>query len=108
MGCNEGNCTLKEATIISAIIRDKSIPLQHTAAAMLKIAEMQYNGANSIFLRTMVEKKYNLPYRVLDAMVFHFLRFQQEERKMPVLWHQCMLSFIKLYGKDISNEQKKA
>ena len=30
------------------------------AAAMLKIAEMEYNGVNSLFLRTLIEKKYAL------------------------------------------------
>jgi essential nuclear protein 1 len=104
--CQEGNCSLKEATIICAIIRDKSIPLQHTSVAMMKIAEMDYNGANSLFLRTMIEKKYALPFRVIDAMVFHFLRFKQDRRDMPVLWHQCWLSFVKIYGKDCSEEQK--
>ena len=42
---------------------------------MLKIAEMEYSGANSIFLRLLLDKKYALPYRVLDALVFHFLGF---------------------------------
>ena len=26
--------------------------------------------------------------------------------EMPVLWHQCWLSFVKIYGKDCSEEQK--
>ncbi len=30
---------------------------------MLKIAEMEYNGANSIFLRLLLDKKYALPFR---------------------------------------------
>lgn len=51
-----------------------SIPMLHSAAAMLKLAEMDYNGANSIFLRILFDKKYALPYRVVDAVVFHFTR----------------------------------
>ena len=39
------------------------------SAAMLKIAEMKYNGANSIFLRILIAKKYALPFRVIDALV---------------------------------------
>ena len=31
-------------------------------------------GANSIFLRHFFDKKYALPYRVIDAVVYHFLR----------------------------------
>ena len=44
------------------------------SAVMLKIAEMEYSGANSIFLRIFFDKKYAMPYRVVDAVVFHFLR----------------------------------
>jgi essential nuclear protein 1 len=60
--------------IISSILAKNSIPMLHSAAAILKIAEMDYNGANSIFLRTLLDKKYALPFRVVDAVVFHFLR----------------------------------
>ena len=69
-----GTCTLREATIISSVMAKHSIPMLHSAAAILKIAEMDYNGANSIFLRTLLDKKYALPYRVVDAVVFHFLK----------------------------------
>nr|XP_024216690.1 bystin [Halyomorpha halys] len=80
----------------------------HSAAALLKIAEMDYNGANSIFLRILYDKKYALPYRVVDASVFHFLRFEREKRELPVLWHQALLTFVQRYKSDISSEQKEA
>ena len=44
---------------------------------MLKLAEMDYSGVNSIFLRILVDKKYALPFRVIDAVVYHFLRSVQ-------------------------------
>ena len=69
-----GDCTLREAVIISSVLVKNSIPMLHSAAALLKIAEMDYNGANSIFLRALLDKKYALPYRVVDAVVFHFLK----------------------------------
>lgn len=59
---------------MSSVLAKNSIPMLHSAAALLKIAEMDYNGANSIFLRTLLDKKYALPYRVIDAVVFHFLK----------------------------------
>jgi len=31
-------------------------------------------GANSIFIRALLDKKYALPYRVVDAVFFHFYR----------------------------------
>ncbi len=69
-----GTCTLREAVIVGSILAKTSIPVLHSSAALLKIAEMDYNGANSIFLRILVDKKYALPYRVVDAVVYHFLR----------------------------------
>ena len=69
-----GTCTLREAVIIGSIVAKLSIPILHSSAALLKIAEMDYTGANSIFLRIFIDKKYALPYRVVDGVVFHFLR----------------------------------
>lgn len=60
---------------------------------MLKIAEMPYNGANSIFLRLLIDKKYALPFRVVDALVFHFLALLPKAFKIiPALsnWEQIL------------------
>lgn len=70
----QSRCTLREAIIVGSVISRNSIPMLHSAATMLKLAEMEYNGPTSIFLRILFEKKYALPYRVIDAVVFHFLR----------------------------------
>ncbi|NWT60161.1 BYST protein, partial [Erythrocercus mccallii] len=78
------------------------------SAALLKLAEMQYSGANSVFLRLLIDKKYALPFRVLDALVFHFLAFRREQRLLPVLWHQSLLALAQRYKEDLSSEQKEA
>ncbi|XP_018573901.1 bystin [Anoplophora glabripennis] len=103
-----GNCTLREAIIVGSVIARNSIPILHSSAAILKIAEMDYTGANSIILRIFFDKKYALPYRVVDACVFHFLRFQNDSRELPVLWHQAFLTFVQRYKADISTEQRDA
>ncbi|XP_078036044.1 bystin [Augochlora pura] len=103
-----GTCTLREAVIIGSVIAKNSIPILHSSAAILKIAEMDYTGANSIFLRIFLDKKYALPYRVIDGLVFHFLRFKSDRRELPVLWHQALLTFVQRYKSDISSEQKEA
>lgn len=106
--CESGTCTLREAIIIGSIITRCSIPVLHSSAAMLKIAEMEYNGANSIFLRLLLDKKYALPFRVLDALVAHFLTFRADKRTLPVLWHQSLLTLVQRYKADLSSEQKEA
>ncbi|XP_013861795.1 bystin [Austrofundulus limnaeus] len=106
--CESGTCTLREAIIIGSILTKCSIPVLHSSAAMLKLAEMEYNGANSIFLRLLLDKKYALPFRVLDALVAHFLSFRSEKRDLPVLWHQSLLTMAQRYKADLASEQKAA
>jgi len=106
--CEARDCSLREAIIIGSVLVKNSIPVLHSSAAMMKIAEMEYSGANSIFLRVLLDKKYALPYRVIDAIVFHFLGFRNEKRELPVLWYQCWLTFAQRYKQDISSDQKQA
>lgn len=104
--CESGTCSLREALIVSSVLAKTSIPMLHSSAALLKLAEMEYSGANSIFLRTLLDKKYALPYRVIDAIVFHFLKFGSDPRVLPVLWHQSLLTFVQRYKEDLAVEQK--
>jgi len=106
--CESKSCSLREAVIIGSVLSKTSIPVLHSAAVMLKIAEMEYTGANSIFLRVLLDKKYALPFRVIDALVYHFVRFQTDKRELPVLWHQALLTFAQRYKEDIASEQKEA
>jgi len=106
--CEERTCTLREAIIIGSVLSKNSIPVLHSCAAMMKIAEMEYSGGNSIFLRVLLDKKYALPYRVVDSIVFHFLGFRNEKRELPVLWFQSFLTFAQRYKQDVSSEQKQA
>lgn len=106
--CESGTCSLREAVIVGSVLSKTSIPVLHSAAVMLKIAEMDYTGANSIFLRILLDKKYALPFRVIDALVYHYIKFQSDNRELPVLWHQSLLVFVQRYKEDIASEQKEA
>ncbi|KAL0077530.1 Bystin-domain-containing protein [Phycomyces blakesleeanus] len=104
--CESGSCTLKEAAIIGSALSRVSIPVLHSSAALLRLADMDYTGPNSLFIRILLDKKYALPYKVVDAIVDHFVRFQNDPREMPVLWHQSMLVFAQRYKQDMVPEQK--
>eukprot|EP01129_Flabellula_baltica_P017524 TRINITY_DN9732_c0_g1_i1.p1 TRINITY_DN9732_c0_g1~~TRINITY_DN9732_c0_g1_i1.p1 ORF type:complete len:412 (+),score=102.97 TRINITY_DN9732_c0_g1_i1:195-1430(+) len=104
--CEGGNCTLREATIIGSIIKKVSVPALPSSVALLKISEMPYTGPTSMFVKVLIEKKYALPFMVIDSLVEYFLSFRNERRKLPVLWHQSLLSFAQFYKTDITREQK--
>ncbi|KAG5028582.1 hypothetical protein JHK87_012096 [Glycine soja] len=92
--CESRTCTLREAVIIGSIIEKVSIPPLHSSVALLKLSGMEYCGTTSYFIKLLLEKKYALPYRVVDAVVAHFTRFLNETRIMPVIWHQSLLAFV--------------
>lgn len=126
---NEGQCTLREAQIVSSVLARVSVPVLHSAAALLRLTEIaaeqtssistEAAGATNIFIRTLLEKKYALPYKVVDGLVFHFLRFRATPpangrdvgfgaTSLPVLWHQCLLAFAQRYRNDITEDQREA
>lgn len=132
---SSGTCTLREAHIISSVLTRVSIPVLHSAAALMRLTEIaaeqasvstEGGGATNIFIRILLEKKYALPYKVIDNLVFHFLRFRTtdpqindeelqglngsgtKDLKLPVLWHQSLLAFAQRYRNDITEDQREA
>jgi len=101
--CKE-NCTLREAAIIASILQKVSIPMHHSAVAIHKLAQMDYNGATSVFLKTMLNKKYSLPAPVIESLVGHFAGFTKDKRELPVLWHQSLLVFVQRYKNNLQDE----
>lgn len=104
--CKSGTCNLREAVIIGSVIEKISIPMLHSSVALLKLAEMEYCGTTSYFIKLLLEKKYGLPYRVVDAIVAHFMRFLEDTRVMPVIWHQSLLAFVQRYKNELRKEDK--
>jgi len=132
-----GTCTLREANIISGVLVRISIPVLHSAAAIQGLCQIaaqeasagtEGGGATNIFIKALLDKKYALPYQVLDSLVFHFLRFRSNDpanvdpdnvvmkgelatardAKLPVIWHQCLLAFAQRYRDNITEDQREA
>jgi essential nuclear protein 1 len=132
-----GTCTLREAHIISAVLVRVSIPVLHSAVALKALCDIaaeessegtEGGGATNIFIKALLEKKYALPYQVLDSLVFHFMRFRtvdpanatvesvgnamsgvgSNDSKLPVLWHQSLLAFAQRYRNEITEDQREA
>ena len=135
-----GTCTLREAHIISGVLVRVSVPLLHSGAAIKHLCEIaaqessvgtEGGGATNIFIKAFLDKKYALPYQVIDALVFHFLRFRSEDPasvtesnmgeamegvsgsgskdiRLPVIWHQTLLAFAQRYRDNITEDQREA
>lgn len=117
-----------------------SVPVLHSASAIYGLCDIaaqessagtEGGGATNIFIKALLDKKYALPYKVVDSLVFHFLRFRTvdpanatqadiddsmtglsgaaaKEIRLPVIWHQCFLSFAQRYRNDISEDQRES
>ena len=132
-----GTCTIREAHIVSAVLARVSIPVLHSAAALKGLCDIaaqeasqgtEGGGATNIFIKTLLEKKYALPFQVIDALVFHFMRFRSVDpasvqsgdamagvsqtgdakTKLPVIWHQSLLAFAQRYKNDVTEDQREA
>jgi hypothetical protein len=71
----------------------------------IRLTQENTTGPNSLFIRVLIDKKYELPYKVVDALVFHFIRLSNsykartrgDKDKLPVLWHQSLLAFAQRF-----------
>ena len=76
---------------------------------MAKMALMPYSGATSLFLRVFFDKRYQLPLGCIDAIVQHFGSQLQHNPsstyQLPVLWHQCLLTFLQRYKNELTPDQ---
>ncbi|KAI3332959.1 Bystin-domain-containing protein [Ustulina deusta] len=130
----ENNPTLREAHILSAVLSRVSIPVLHSGAAIKGLCEIaareasagtEGGGATNVFIKTLLDKRYALPWQVVDSLVFHFLRFRNTDpasvteadvmntgeraatqAKLPVIWHQTLLSFAIRYKNEITEDQR--
>jgi essential nuclear protein 1 len=67
-------------------------------------------GPTSLFIHVLLDKKHALPYKVLDGLVFHFIRLSNTHAQdtLPVLWHQSLLLLCQCYAVHLAPEQKDA
>lgn len=94
---------------MASVLSKVSVPLLHSAAALMRLSEMDPpSGPTSLFMRVLLNKKYALPYKVIDALVYHFMRWKALDRPLAVLEHQSLLVFCQRYRNDMTDEQKDA
>ena len=105
----QDNCSLREAAIVASVLQRVSIPVHHSAVAIHKLAlQQEYSGATSIFIKTLLNKKYSLPAPVIGSLVRHFAFFLDVEQLLPVLWHQALLVFVQRYKNEIQDEARES
>lgn len=102
------SCTLREAMILSSVLSKASIPVMHSAATLVRLCTMTpWYGTTSIIMAALINKKYALPFRVIECLVTHFAAFAAESRLLPVVWHRALLAFVQRYKFDLDEDQRR-
>ena len=66
------DATAREAVIIGSILAKVSINTLDAAAAVMKLASMEYKIGSGFFLKTLLAKKYAMPTVVVNKLVDFF------------------------------------
>lgn len=103
----DDGCSPKEAVIISSILSRATIPVPHSAVALLKMSQLEYSGPTLLFMKALLNKKYSLPYAVVDALVKYFCNFSTDSRQLPIPWHKALLTFVQRYKLSFKPTQRR-
>lgn len=104
----EGGCRARQALIFASVLGKSSIPVLHSSVALLKLSQMPYNGPQTLFMKTLLNKKYALPLPVLHSVTDYFAKFIDDGRDFPLLFYQALLIFVQRYKNQLTVEQKKS
>lgn len=99
-------CTSREAVILASIVAKCSLPVLHSAAALHRLCELDYSGPTLLFMKTLLNKKYNLPNSSIKELVEYFHGYVELEQPLPVVWHQALLVLVQRYKHSLTPEQK--
>jgi len=106
--CKSRTCTLREAAILSCVLRKASIPAVHSTAALLSLAKLEYHRSTSYFIRVLLEKGYPLPVQIVDGLVDHFVSSLDKPYDFHVAWYQALLAFVRRYSSGICAQDRSA
>ncbi|KAL0486810.1 bystin [Acrasis kona] len=106
----EQDCTLQEAVMVCSAVKKSHLPSMHSSAALHLLCQMPFTSITQLFIKTILEKRYALPLKVIDSLVESFYRFHDKDKHsvvLPVVWHQSLLHLVQIYKREFTKEQKK-
>jgi essential nuclear protein 1 len=104
------DCTLREAVIVGSVLSKMTVPMAFGAAALYKlcVTATKWTPVKSVLITILLNKKYSLPTAVVEGLVAHFESFTKLKHvsKLPVLWHNSLLTFAQRYKDALTPSQQ--
>ncbi|KAL9647135.1 hypothetical protein ABK040_004851 [Willaertia magna] len=107
--CEENDFSFKEAYIMGGLLKKISIPILHSAAALMRILQLDFSSPRCMIIKSLIDKRYALPTQVIQAVVKHFTHFMSVNltQELPSIWFQTLLDFVEYYNFQLSHGQRK-
>jgi essential nuclear protein 1 len=102
-------CSTREAIILGSVVSKMSIPVNHSAAALYRIAgvtPIEWTSPVAVLMSAMISKRYALPNLVVQQVASHFSAFATASEDPPVIWHVGLLSFVQIYGPSLNQDSR--
>mmetsp|Transcript_7567 Transcript_7567/g.11392 ORF Transcript_7567/g.11392 Transcript_7567/m.11392 type:complete len:350 (-) Transcript_7567:16-1065(-) len=99
--CTESNINSRQALIIGSILQKSRFPKEVAVTTIRMITKLPFSAATTLLLRSLIEKKYHFETEVVEELCTYFANYAASDEKMPVLWNQLFLSFVKIYASQI-------
>ena len=82
-----GDCTLREALVFGSVLAKASVPQAHAAVVIMKLAELPYSGAQSVFPDRVTEQEVRAARARRELLWLKaFLAHADDVSERPVLW----------------------
>eukprot|EP00922_Rhytidocystis_sp_ex-Travisia-forbesii_P066812 GHVS01099233.1.p1 GENE.GHVS01099233.1~~GHVS01099233.1.p1 ORF type:complete len:426 (-),score=109.21 GHVS01099233.1:284-1561(-) len=101
-------CSLREVVIVGSVLSRMSIPVLHSAAALMRLSDItSADSALAYIVNLLLAKKYSLPLKVIGRLVEYFGQLAKNEDTMfGVIWHKCLLTLVQKYKCDLTVDQR--
>ncbi|PFH32954.1 bystin protein [Besnoitia besnoiti] len=102
-------CSNRESIIVGSVVAKVSIPVLHGAAALMRLALVppsHWLPAVSVLMGILINKKYSLPVKAVQACAAHFHQFEDRAESLPVSWHKALLVFVQRYKFCLSDTER--
>eukprot|EP00922_Rhytidocystis_sp_ex-Travisia-forbesii_P064177 GHVS01095402.1.p1 GENE.GHVS01095402.1~~GHVS01095402.1.p1 ORF type:complete len:479 (+),score=169.98 GHVS01095402.1:249-1685(+) len=101
-------CSLREIVIVGSVLSRMSIPVLHSAAALVKLSQRKSTDtAVAYVMNLLLAKKYSLPLKVIAMLVDYFGHFVKDANAtLAVIWHKCLLTLVQKYKCDLTGAQR--
>ncbi|CRG96150.1 U3/U14 snoRNA-associated small subunit rRNA, putative [Plasmodium gallinaceum] len=93
----QNECTKKQMIIIGSVVQKMSISVNSVICGLNEIFKFPWNSTIGYFLCIFFNKKYSFPKQFIEGCVEYFIKFQNYQNHLTIVWHKALLMLILNY-----------